>query len=114
MLTSIRIKVEGSRIRHVAAGQVGNDCDVIAYLVLVRPAFLRIKGVAHRYIGRPSNTGIRAVRIKQLRKEIACIVAGVVPNRIEPAIGRHCKCAEPMPLVLMVDIIVDSHRRAKG
>ena len=47
MLTSIRIKVEGSRIRHVAAGQIGNDRDVIPYLILVRPAFLRIKGVAH-------------------------------------------------------------------
>ena len=61
VLTSIRIKVEGSRIRHVAASQVGNDGDVIAYLVLVRPAFLRIKGVAHRHIGRPTNAGIRAI-----------------------------------------------------
>jgi hypothetical protein len=61
VLTSIRIKVEGSGICHVAAGQIGNDRDVIPYLALVRPAFLRIKGVAHRYIGRPTNAGIRAV-----------------------------------------------------
>lgn len=42
----------------------------MAYLVLVRPALLRIEGVGHRYVWRPSNTGIRAVRLKQLRKEL--------------------------------------------
>lgn len=114
MLTSGRIEVKRSRIRHVASRQVGNDGDVIANLILIRPAFLRVERVAHRHIWRPGNTGIRAIRIKQLRKEIARIVARVVPNRVEPAIGRHCKCAKPMPLVLMVDIIVDSHRGAKS
>jgi hypothetical protein len=66
MLTPIRIEIEGSRIRHVAASLIRNDGDVIAYLVLLRPSFLRIKGVADRHIGRPGNAGIRAVRIKQL------------------------------------------------
>ena len=88
VLTSRRIKVKRSRIRHVTASQVGYDGDVIPYLILVRPAFLRIERVAHCYIGRPGNTGIRAIRIKQLGKQIACIVASVVPNRVEPTIGR--------------------------
>jgi hypothetical protein len=61
VLASIRIKVEGRRIRYVAAVQVGNNRDVIPYLVLVGASFLRIEGVAHRYIGRPTNAGIRAV-----------------------------------------------------
>jgi hypothetical protein len=75
VLASIRIKLGGRRIRYVAAVQVGNNGDVIPYLVLVGPAFLRIEGVAHRYIGRPTNAGIRAARIKQSRKEITCIVS---------------------------------------
>ena len=45
--------------------------------------------------------------------KIACIVAGVVPHGVEPAIRRHGKRAKPMPFVCG-GIVVDSHRCAKA
>ena len=59
-----RIKVERGRISYIAARVIGNDGDVVAYLVLVRIAFERIKRSTDRDVGRPGYTAIRAIRIK--------------------------------------------------
>jgi hypothetical protein len=45
--------------------------------------------------------------------KIACIVAGVVPHGVEPAVGRHGKSAKPMPFVCG-RIVIDFHWRGKG
>src|SRR6266446_1114847 len=52
MLAPTRVEVESRRVRHIASSVVGHDSDVIAYLVLLRPAFESIKGVAYRYVRR--------------------------------------------------------------
>src|SRR2546427_469070 len=44
VLAPARVEVERSRIRHITTGMIRNDGDVVAYLVLVRPAFERTKG----------------------------------------------------------------------
>ena len=59
-----RIKVERGRISYIAARVIGNDGDVVAYLVLVRIAFKRIKGSTDCDVGRPGYTAIRAIRIE--------------------------------------------------
>ena len=89
MLTTAWIEVEGGRIRHIAAGVVRHDSDVIAYLVLVRPALERVKGLAYLYVSRPGNTSIGAVGIKQLRIGVICGVTRVVPHRIDASVGRN-------------------------
>ena len=43
VLTVIRVEVECGRVSHVAARLVGNNGDVVAYLVLIRIALRRIK-----------------------------------------------------------------------
>jgi hypothetical protein len=112
VLTSVRIEVERGGVGDVTASLVGNDSDVIADLILVRPAFLRVERIAHRHIWRPSNAGVSAVGVEKLRIEIVR-VSVVIPYRVEPAIGRDSECAEPMPLA-RVTIVVDRHRRAEG
>ena len=47
----VRINVKRRSIRHVASRLVRNNCDVIAYLVILRVACLRIKRIAHRTFG---------------------------------------------------------------
>ena len=64
MLAPARVEIEGSRVCHVASGIIGYDGDVIAYFVLNRPAFQRIEGIAHNYVGRPGTTTIGAVRVE--------------------------------------------------
>ena len=64
MLPPAWVEVESSRVRHVAAGGVRHDGDVIAYLALVRPAFERIKGIAYSYVRREGNTAVGAVGIE--------------------------------------------------
>ena len=64
MLSVVRIEVERSRVRHVTAGFIGNDRDIIAYLALVRITFEWIKRIAHRHVRRPGNAGISAEGIK--------------------------------------------------
>ena len=63
MITT-RVEIERGRIRHVAAGIVRNNGDVIAYLVLIWIAFERIKRRAHRNVRRPGNAGVSAERIE--------------------------------------------------
>ena len=64
MLTRARVKVVGGRVRDVASRVIRHDGDVIAYLVLLRIAFERIKRIAHRNVRRPSNAAIRAEGIE--------------------------------------------------
>jgi hypothetical protein len=89
MLAPARIEVERGRIRHVGSGVIRYERDVIAYLTLVRPAFQRIKGVAYRYVSRPSHAPISAVRVEQLRVSVVRGVSGVIPHRIDPPVGRN-------------------------
>ena len=112
MLASVRVEVECGRVRNVAAGFVGNEGDVIADLILVRPAFLRVKRVAHRHIRRPCNARVRTVGVEKLRIKIVR-VSVVIPDRIEPSIGRYGERAEPVPLARVV-IVVNSDRRAES
>ena len=64
VLTTAWIEVECGRIRHIASCVIRHDRDVVTYLVLVRPAFKRIERVAYRYVRRPGDAAIGAVRIK--------------------------------------------------
>jgi hypothetical protein len=112
VLASVRIEIEGGSVSYITTRVVGNDGDVIADLILVRPAFLRVKRTAHRHVRRPRNSGVGAVGVEKLRIEIVR-VSVVIPYRVEAAIGRYSECAEPVPLA-RVTIIVDRHRRAEG
>ena len=67
MLSPARVEVKSCGIGHVATGVIRHDGDVIAYLVLLRPAFQRSEGLANRHIGCPRNTAVGAIGIKQLR-----------------------------------------------
>jgi type II secretory pathway component PulM len=64
VLSPARVEVVSSRIRHIAAGVVRDDGDVIAYLALVRPAFERIKGITRRHVRRPGDAAVGAVGIE--------------------------------------------------
>ena len=66
MLSRVRVEIKRRGIRHIASGIIRNDGDVIAYLVLLRIALERIKGVAHGDVRRPRDAAIRAERIEQL------------------------------------------------
>ena len=66
MLIPVWIEVKRSRIRHVAPSIIGDDSDIVAYLVLIRVAFERIKRIANRHIGSPSDAAISAPGIEQL------------------------------------------------
>ena len=66
VLAVVRIEVKGSSIRDVAARLIGDNGDVVAYLVLVRIAFERVERIAHRNVSRPGYTGVSAKGIKQL------------------------------------------------
>jgi hypothetical protein len=64
MLAPARVEVERGGIRHIGSGVIRYERDVIAYLILVGPAFQRIKGVAYRYVRRPANAAVCAVRVE--------------------------------------------------
>ena len=66
MLTAGRIDVVGSWVGNVASGVIGYDRDVIAYLVLHRPAFERRKRSAYGDVRRPCDATISAEGIEQL------------------------------------------------
>src|SRR5204862_5183249 len=67
VFTPARVEVESGRVSDVTSSVVRYNGDVLAYLVLGRIAFERSKRIAHRHIGRPRNTAIGAVGVKQLR-----------------------------------------------
>ena len=114
MLSVVRIEVERSRVRHVAAGFIGNDGDVVAYLALVRIAFEWIKRIAHRHVRRPRHASVGAEGIEQLRVRVVRSIARVIPDSIEPTIWRYRKRAEPVPLARVNRIVIDLDRRTKG
>jgi hypothetical protein len=64
VLIPVWIEVKRSRIRHVAPSIIGDDSDVIAYFVLIWIAFERIKRIANRNIGSPTDAAISAPGIK--------------------------------------------------
>jgi hypothetical protein len=66
VLPPVWIEIECSRVRYVTAGFIGNDCDVVAYLALVRVAFERIKRIAYRHVRRPCHASVGAEGIEQL------------------------------------------------
>ena len=70
MLTHARVEIEGGGVGDIASRVIRHDRDVIAYLVLLRPTFERVKGIAHRHVRRPCETAIHAVRIEQLRVDV--------------------------------------------
>ena len=89
MLPPVRIQVKRGGIRNVAARIVRNDRDVVADLILIRPALSGIKGLAHGNISRPGNTAIGAIGVKQLRKKIVRIIPGVIPDSVKPPVWRY-------------------------
>ena len=89
MLSPARVEVESSGICYVATGVVRHDCDVVADLILIRPAFGRIKRLTDRHVRRPSHAAVGAIGIEQLRKKVAGIVARIVPHGVEPPIGCY-------------------------
>ena len=89
MLTTAWVEVEGGRIRHIASCVIRHDSDVIAYLVLVRPALERVKGLAYLYVSRPGNAAIGAVGIKQLRIGVICGVTRIQPYSINSAVRSN-------------------------
>jgi len=88
VLAPVRVEIKRGRIRHVATRVVRNDGDVIAYLVLIRIAFERIKGIAHGDVRRPRDAAIRAERIEQLRIGVIRSVPRVEPDGINSSIRR--------------------------
>ena len=64
MLAPARVEIKSSGIRHVAAGIVRNNGDVIADLVLIRIALGWIKRIAYCHIRRPRGTRVSAPGVK--------------------------------------------------
>ena len=114
VLIPVRIEVKRSRIRHIAPSIVGDDGDIIAYLILIRIPFERIKWVANRHIGSPSDAGVSAIGIEKLRVRVVRGVSGVMPNRIQASIGRYSKGSEPVPLVRVNRVVINLVRRTEG
>ena len=114
MLSVVRIEVERSRVRHVAAGFIGNHGDIITYLALVGIAFEWIKRIAHRHVWRPCHASVGAKGIEQLRVCVVGSIPCVIPDSIESSIGRYRERAEPVPLTRVNRIVIDLDRRTKG
>ena len=83
------VEVERSGVSHVAASFIRNDRNIIAYLVLIRIAFERIKRIAHRNVRRPGHASVGAEGIEQLGVCVVGSIARVVPDSIESSIGRY-------------------------
>src|SRR5713101_2504600 len=114
VLVPDRVEVKRSRIRHVASGLVRYNCDVVAYLVLIRIALERIKWITYRNIRCPGNASVGAKRIEQLRVCVVYRVSRVIPDRIEPSIGRDRKCPEPVPLARVNRVVINLMRCTEG
>src|SRR5581483_2216211 len=104
---SLRVLIESGGIRDVATGGIGHNGDVIANLLVLRETSLRIKGVAHRDIGRPGNSPVRAPGIEQLRIDVIGGIARIVPHFFYESDGRHRERAKPVPLSLEAGIIIN-------
>jgi len=60
----VRVEVERGGIRHVTSGFIGNDRDIVAYLVLIRVAFEGIKRIADCNVRRPGHASVGAKGIE--------------------------------------------------
>ena len=89
VLIGARVEIEGSGIGNISSRIIRHDGDIIAYLVLLWPAFERGKGSAHGDVRRPCDAAIRAERIEQLRIRVIRGIARVQPHRINPPIGGY-------------------------
>lgn len=114
VLTPVRIEIEGSWIGNIPSRVIRHDSDIIAYLVLLRPAFERRKRSTYRDVRRPRHAAIGAVRIEQLRIEVIRSIPRVQPYRINPSIGSYSQGAKPVPFVMINGIVVYPVRRAKS
>ena len=113
MLTCAWVEIEGSGIGNIAPRVIRHDRNVIAYFVLLRPTFERVKGIAHRHVRRPCETAIHAVRIEQLRVDVIRSISRIQPHGIDSPVGRDRQCTEPVPFVMINGIVVDSVRRTE-
>ena len=89
MLATAWIEIVGGRIRDIASCVIRYDCDVVTYLVLVRPALERVKGLTYLYVSRPGNTSIGAVGIEQLRIGVIWCVTRIQPYSINSAVRSY-------------------------
>ena len=113
VLVPVRVEVKRSRIRHVGPSIVGDDRDIIAYLVLVRIALEWIKRIAHRNVRSPCDAGVSAKGIEKLRVRVVGGISRVMPDRVQPSIGCYCECAEPVPFIRINRVVIDLHRRTE-
>ena len=60
----IRVDVKGGGICDIASGHIRNDRDVIADLLVLRKAGLRIERIADRNVRSPCHAGVGAIRIE--------------------------------------------------
>ena len=88
-MPGVRVDVKCSRVRYVTASFIGNDCNVIADLILIWIAFEWVKWITDCYVRRPGNASVGAEGIEQLRVSVVGSIARVVPNSIQAAIGRY-------------------------
>ena len=114
MLVCLGVEIKCSRVSHVASSLIGNDCYIIAYFVLLRIAFERVKRSAHSNIRRPCRTSIGAKGIEQLRVSVVGGISCVIPDSIQAAVGRYRKCSKPVPLVRINRVVIDFDRGTKG
>ena len=89
MLPPTRVKVKRGRIRYVATRIIRYDRNVIADLILIRPAFGGIKRLTDHHVGRPGRAAVCAIGIEQLREKVPGVIPCVVPHGIKPSIGRY-------------------------
>ena len=114
MLAPARVEVVGGRVGDVASCVIRHNGDVIAYLVLLRPAFQRSKRIACRSVRREGHAAVGAVGVEQLRIGVICGVACVQPHRVDPPVRRDSDCAEPVIFTMVNRIVIDPLRRAKA
>jgi len=114
VLTCAWVEIEGSWIGNIPSRVIRHDRNIIAYLVLLRPTFERVKGIAHRHVRRPGKTAIHAVRIEQLRVDVIRSIPCIQPYRINPSIRSDADRTEIVPLVMVNRIVIDPMRRAEG
>ena len=114
MLAPVRVEVKRGRVRYIASGFIGNHGDIVAYLVLVRIAFERIKRIAHHNVRRPGHASVSAIGIEKLRIRVVDSIARVVPDSIQTSIGRYRERAEPVPLTRIHRVVINLVRRTEG
>ena len=114
MLSGVCVDVKCGRVRYVTTSFIGNHCNVIADLALVRIAFEWIERIAHGHIRRPRHASIGTKGIKQLGICVVRSIASVIPNCIQASIWRYRKRSKPVPLIGINRIVIHLDGCAKG